>query len=333
MTVGAPRISVLVPTFNGLPDVEACLRSVRQSEFEDYELIVVDDGSRDGTAGVAGRYADLVIEHESNQGRHATRCEGFKAARGEIVAQLDQDVLIEPDALGRIEHHLAAHPEVVAVTALLAPRHPDPDFLSEYKNLYMHYVFRNLDQRVEFLYGSLFAVRREAFERYGLEQADYEPHDTGWGQRIATAGGRIELLKDLEVIHLKKFSFSSFVRNDFFVPYQWAHIFVAFRRWHGLGRRKTGFAHASWRQLATIALSYGIAIAALCAIFWSAALLTLAALAVLWLLLNAGFFGFLARERGFVYACRGAAFTFLDNLVMGAGAACGLGHALLRAGR
>jgi glycosyltransferase involved in cell wall biosynthesis len=329
----APRISVLVPAFNGLPDIEACLRSVRESSFPNYELIVVDDGSHDDTAKVAARYADLVIEHETNLGRHATRCEGFRAAKGEIVAQLDQDVLIPPDALDRIEHHLAAHQDVVAVTTLLSPRHPDADFLSEYKNLYMHYVFRNLDADVDFLYGSLFAVRREAFGHYELEEADFEPHDTGWGQRIAAEGGRIVLLKDLEVVHLKKFSLRSFVRNDFLIPYQWAHIFVAFRGWRGLRRRKTGFAHASWRQLGAIALSYGILLAAVCAIFWSAALVALAVIAVAWLLVNARFFRFLEREKGFAYASGGAALTFLDNLVMGAGIACGLARALLRAGR
>jgi hypothetical protein len=144
------------------------------------------------------------------------------------------------------------------------------------------------------------------------------------------------LLKDLEVIHLKKFSFGSFVRNDFVIPFQWTHIFVAFGRWRDLGRlgrRKTGFAHASWRQLATISLSYAILVAAACAPVWTAALLALAALAAAWLLLNARFFVFLRREKGFSYAFRGAALTFLDNVVMGAGIVCGLGRALLRGSR
>jgi glycosyltransferase involved in cell wall biosynthesis len=322
-------MSVIVPAFEGAAVIDQCLRSVRESSFRDYELIVVDDGSRDGTAEVAGGYADLLIEHEANLGRHAARCDGFRAARGEIVTHLDQDVLIPPETLGRIEDYLAAHPDVVAVTGLLSPRHPDPDFLSEYKNLYMHHVFSNLDPDVDFLYGSLFAVRRDAFHRYGLAQADFDSHDTGWGQRIAAAGGRIELLRDLEVVHLKKFSFGSFVRNDFCIPYQWAQIFVAFEGWQGLRKRKTGFAHASWRQLGAIALSYATLVAAVCAVFWSVALVALAIIAGAWLLVHLRFFRFVAREKGFLYACGGIALTFLDNLVMGAGIASGFARALV----
>jgi len=325
-----PLASVVVPTFNGAAFIEDCLRSVRSSSLRDHELIVVDDGSGDGTADIAKRYADTVIEHRINEGRHAARCAGIRRARGDIVVQLDQDVVLPADALGRLHEYFAAHADVDAATAPLAPEHPRPRFFAEYKNLYMHYVFRDLPPYVEFLYGSLFVLRRSAFDRYRLEEVSFGAHDTAWGQRIALHGGTIALLKDLPVVHLKDYSLLSLMRNDFDIPFQWAQVFVAFRRWRGLRRRRTAFAHASWRQLLTILLACAAVPAVAAGAVWSGMLLVALGLVAAWLALNARFFSFIARAKGASFAARATALTFLDCLVMGVGVAAGLCHALLR---
>lgn len=324
-----PLVSVIVPAFNGAEVIEDCLESIRCSSLEDYELIVVDDGSHDATAEIARRYADVMIEHSVNEGRHGARCAGIKAARAEILVQIDQDVVVSEDALERIHTYFAAHLGVDAATVPLAPGHPSSQFFGEYKNLYMHYVFRDLPPFVEFLYGSLFVLRRETFDRYRLEEVSFGAHDTAWGQRIALFGGRIALLKEIQVVHLKRYSLLSLLRNDFTIPFQWAEVFVAFRRWRGLRRRKTGFAHASWRQLAALALTYGVLVAAASAVIWPGSLLLGLAFLVAWLSLNARFLSFIAREKGLSFALRAGALTFVDSVVMGIGVALGLAHALL----
>jgi len=55
------RLSVVVPAFNCQSTIEDCLVSIRQSTYQDYELIVADDGSRDRTAAIAKKYADKVV--------------------------------------------------------------------------------------------------------------------------------------------------------------------------------------------------------------------------------------------------------------------------------
>jgi glycosyltransferase involved in cell wall biosynthesis len=90
-----PKVSVIIPTYNRLPMLEEAVNSVLAQDFEDMELIVVDDGSTDGTAEVMGRYGGRVklLEHPANRGVSAARNRGILHARGKYIAFLDSDDL------------------------------------------------------------------------------------------------------------------------------------------------------------------------------------------------------------------------------------------------
>lgn len=91
---GDPSISVILPTYNRADLVSRAIESVLDQTFEDFELIVVDDGSTDETKQVVDRIDDPRIEyirHEENQGGAAARNTGIEAATGEYLAFLDDD--------------------------------------------------------------------------------------------------------------------------------------------------------------------------------------------------------------------------------------------------
>src|SRR5438132_3254976 len=96
-----PAVSVIVPTFQRREYVVRAVGSVLAQTYEDFELIVVDDGSTDGTgealAGLDGRLRYLWQE---NRGTGAARNTGLRLARGEIVAFLDSDNRWLPHHLG-----------------------------------------------------------------------------------------------------------------------------------------------------------------------------------------------------------------------------------------
>jgi len=84
--------SVVIPTYNRLPFLPSALDSVLRQRFTDYEIIVVDDGSEDGTRDYLQRQKDrLRILRQSNRGPGAARNLGANEARGEYVAFLDSD--------------------------------------------------------------------------------------------------------------------------------------------------------------------------------------------------------------------------------------------------
>jgi GT2 family glycosyltransferase len=96
---GGPLVSVVVPTRNSMRTIEACLRSVRAQTYRPLELIVVDNGSTDGTWTVAARHADLALR--GGPERSAQRNLGIAHAAGEWVLYVDADMELAPEVVER----------------------------------------------------------------------------------------------------------------------------------------------------------------------------------------------------------------------------------------
>jgi GT2 family glycosyltransferase len=93
-----PRVSVVVCAYNADDTLDDCLDSLGRLTYPDFEVIVVNDGSRDATGDIARRYPVRLIE-VPNGGLSAARNIGLSAATGEIVAYTDADVRVDPDWL------------------------------------------------------------------------------------------------------------------------------------------------------------------------------------------------------------------------------------------
>ena len=97
-----PLISVIVPVYDVAPYLPACLDSVLAQRHRELDVVVVDDGSTDGSGEIADRYAardDRVrVEHVANGGLGAARNVGLRLARGEYLAFADSDDVVPPDA-------------------------------------------------------------------------------------------------------------------------------------------------------------------------------------------------------------------------------------------
>jgi glycosyltransferase involved in cell wall biosynthesis len=110
-----PRVSVVMPVYNVAPHVEATISSVLAQTFTDFELLVLDDCSTDGTAAVVQAMRDpriRFIQNARNLGRAGTDNAALPYVRGEYIAKMDGDDLCHPERLARQVAYLDSHPDV-----------------------------------------------------------------------------------------------------------------------------------------------------------------------------------------------------------------------------
>ena len=125
--MGRPLLSVVMPTYNRLGRLKHVLSALEQQQFpsEDYEIVVVSDGSSDGTdAYLSGLRSDRSVRwfSQSNRGPAAARNLGIEKAAGEFIVFVDDDVVASPTLLAEhMRSHRESKREVVVVGPLLSP--------------------------------------------------------------------------------------------------------------------------------------------------------------------------------------------------------------------
>jgi glycosyltransferase involved in cell wall biosynthesis len=110
-----PRVSIILPTFNGGRHLMPAIQSVLDQSFRDWELIVLDDGSTDGSTAALAEFSDKrvrLLRDGKNKGLAARLNEAVGLCRGEYIARMDADDLCFPDRLERQTAFLDAHPHI-----------------------------------------------------------------------------------------------------------------------------------------------------------------------------------------------------------------------------
>ncbi len=99
--MSSPSLSVIIPAYNAAPYIKQCVDSVLRQTFQDYELIIIDDGSTDDTGIILdelyGTDDRVIIRHQINRGLYATRRIGLSLASGEYVGWVDADDYIDAE--------------------------------------------------------------------------------------------------------------------------------------------------------------------------------------------------------------------------------------------
>ncbi len=128
-TVAAPLITFVIPAYNAVSTVEAAVRSLSKQTSDDWEAVIVDDGSVDGTGEMADALARgdgrIKVLHQGNAGVSAARNAAIAAASGEYLAFLDVDDTVAPDFVERAGALLGrecVRPDVVALAYCALPR-------------------------------------------------------------------------------------------------------------------------------------------------------------------------------------------------------------------
>jgi O-antigen biosynthesis protein len=188
----APRISVIVCTYNGRATIRECLEGLSRLEYPNVEVLVIDDGSTDGTAEIVREF-DVRLVSTENRGLSAARNLGLELASGEIVAYIDDDAYPDPHWL----QYLAEAFRATEFAAVGGPNLPPPgdDFVAEAvanaPGGPMHVLLS--DREAEHIPGCNMAFRTAALRSLGGFDPQFrtagDDVDICW--RIQASGGKV----------------------------------------------------------------------------------------------------------------------------------------------
>src|SRR2546427_10330563 len=208
-----PKVSVVVCAYNAESTINACLDSLQRLRYPAYEMIVVNDGSRDRTGEIAEQYEGVQVIHQVNKGLSAARNVGIANSRGDIVAFTDSDCVVDPDWL----YYLVATFLSSGLPAVGGPNLPPPEdsfvasCVAASPGGPLHVLLD--DEEAEHIPGCNMAFRREVLEDIGgfdpIYRAAGDDVDVCW--RLQERGHRIAFSPAAMVWHFRRNTVQAYI--------------------------------------------------------------------------------------------------------------------------
>jgi glycosyltransferase involved in cell wall biosynthesis len=202
----APAVSVVIPSRDRAGYLEFALRSLTaQRGAGPHELLVVDDGSSDGTAGVAEQLGVRCLRLAPGRGLNGARNAGIAATAAPIVAFVDDDVWAPPDWLRALVEGAGRHPEAGAYGGPIRARleGPAPRACGREPAPITTLDLGGEDRETERVWGANFAVRREAVDQVGAfdERLIGSGDEAEWIDRLRASGRQVVYLAQAGLDH------------------------------------------------------------------------------------------------------------------------------------
>jgi len=227
--------SVVIPAWNGEDFLADCLRSLREHTSVDYEIIVVDNGSRDRTAQIAREWSGTrIISNVTNRGFARAVNQGIETACGEVVFLLNQDTVVISDCLGFVLQRMTSGPQVGIVGCKLLSstgdiqhtggRIVEPLFESE------HLCEDNLRPDIDYVTGAAMAIRQSCICEVGLFDEGFFPaysEDVDYCLRARARGWEIAYEPRATLLHYE--SQSQGADRDFLATLQTQRLRLMFK--------------------------------------------------------------------------------------------------------
>jgi len=211
-----PKVSVVVCSYNGAKTLDRCLASLKDINYPDYEVILVDDGSKDDTQEIAARHPWVRNIRQDNKGLSYARNVGAREAKGEVIAYTDSDCMADPDWLYHLVGTLlggdfagVGGPNIsppaenwVQACVAAAPGGPSHVLLT--------------DVVAEHIPGCNMAFHRWAFDQAGGFDPEYRKagDDVDFCWRLQQSGGVIAFSPAAIVWHYRRFTLQAFRKQQ-----------------------------------------------------------------------------------------------------------------------
>lgn len=231
-----PLVSIIIVNWNGLGILKDCLSTLVRVNYKDLEIIVVDNGSVDGSIEFLEEFKFrgeeiILIKNSNNLGFAIANNQGFEKAKGAYILLLNNDTKVEPNFLSLLVKKLESEPQVGVIQPkiFIMDKKDYLDNVGSYLTrlgFLQHVGFMEKDssiyntERIIFsAKGACMLIKREVIEKVGLFDCDFgsyfEESDFCW--RVWLAGWKVMFYPEAKIYH--KVGFSSKRQNQIFVNY------------------------------------------------------------------------------------------------------------------
>jgi glycosyltransferase involved in cell wall biosynthesis/MoaA/NifB/PqqE/SkfB family radical SAM enzyme len=308
-----PMLSVIIPIYNDEKYIGKCLDSIFDSDYPDFEVIIVNDASTDRSSDIIKRFLCRVIDLEKNRGVAYARNEGARAAKGDVLVFFDSDVVVEKDTLSKFARAYE-DPNVKICQCRITPHSLTPGFASEFVAIMLDYRAGLMVPYTTYLLTMAFSIKRSVFFEIG-----------GFNTNFKLSGG-----EEFEIgTVIQRHNYKMFLDMSFGVYHHYPHFL---RRFKKLIRRSYVYGLVVLRRNFKLDKGYGTlrdginAMLSMLGIFSLCispfipylALLFFATLAT-HTVLDFGIYAHVARRKGLLFFLRSIPVNYLWYLSMGMG--------------
>ncbi|HEY7725737.1 MAG TPA: glycosyltransferase family 2 protein [Anaeromyxobacteraceae bacterium] len=225
-------ISVVVPCHDGGATIGRCLAAALASDYGRFEVVVVDDGSGDGSGEIAESFPCKLVRLGSRQGVSRARNAGAAASSGELLFFIDADCLLRPDALSRANASHRRRDLVLGGTYTPAPH--DRDFFSAFQSAAIHH-FETKQATPDYVAAHAMVVDAELFRKSGGFVQDSfigvaaGVEDVELCHRLRRAGCELLVDPEIQVQHVFRFSLRRSLGNAVRKARTWTRYSLANR--------------------------------------------------------------------------------------------------------
>jgi GT2 family glycosyltransferase len=211
----SPFISVIIPNYNGAATIAKCLEAALASNYDHFEVIVVDDGSEDSSVAVIKKFPCRLIQLAKRGGAAAARNAGAAHSHGEILFFTDADCVLTVDAVATAALAMATHGPHTIIGGTYTMKPYDQGFFNSFQTIFIHHSETKHAENPDYIATHALVITRSLFAKSGGFPKDFMPilEDVEFSHRMKKKGYRLYMHPHILVRHIFNYSFGKSMRN------------------------------------------------------------------------------------------------------------------------